>query len=186
MADDGMTQGARANANGQIFEMQLVPLFEGNGYVCIKYSEYKKDLQLVEKLENNPSARTRTKPKHYAEMDKLVIMQYPFTSIYGQEGKTEFLIVNRLKSRVIRVECKWQQAAGSVDEKFPYMYLNCLYGYEEVEVVLIVDGGGYKPGARAWLERVVEDKWLVDEENPKKISIMTISEFTAWFNKEMR
>lgn len=65
------------------------------------------------------------------------------------------------------------------------MYLNCIYGYTEVEIILIVDGGGYKPGARAWLDKVISEKWLIDEKKPKSIQLMTISEFTAYFNKTL-
>lgn len=185
MTNDSMTQGARANANGQIFEEQLIPLFQRNGYQVVKYSEYTHDLQLVERKKKSGINRAKAEPAYYDEMEKLVITSYPFQSIYGQKGKTEFLIVNKHQNRTIRVECKWQQTAGSVDEKFPYMYLNCVYAYDEAEVILIVDGGGYKPGARAWLEQAVANKWLIPEDSPKSIQLMTISEFTAWFNKHM-
>lgn len=178
-----MTQGGRANANGKIFEEQLVPLFSRNGYIVIKYSEWKADEELIANIEAGTPKKKA--PKRYRDEQKLVICQYPFNSIYEHIGKTEFLIINKPKERVIRVECKWQQDAGSVDEKFPYMYLNCIYGYEEAEIILIVDGGGYKPGARAWLEKVIDNKWLIDEKNPKAIRLMTISEFTAYFNRHL-
>jgi hypothetical protein len=144
----------------------------------------KSDEELIAKIKEG-TAKTKKEPKRYCDEKKLVICQYPFDSIYEHTGKTEFLIINKPKDRVIRVECKWQQDAGSVDEKFPYMYLNCIYGYEEAEIILIVDGGGYKPGARAWLEKVIDNKWLIDEENPKAIRLMTISEFTAYFNSHL-
>ncbi len=165
---DEMSQGAKANNNGKIFEQQLIPLFKMNGYTVVKHSDYLK------------------RSAEYESLERLVITSYPFMSIYRQKGKTEFLIVNRERHRVIRVECKWQQSSGSVDEKFPYMYLNCVYGYKDPEVVLIVDGGGYKPGARAWLEQAVRVRWLLSEDDPKSIRLMTISEFTAWFNRDLR
>lgn len=165
---DDMTQGARANANGKIGESVLLPLFEVNGYAVVKWGDYHRN------------------PSQYDALEKLVILQYPYTSIYNQTGKTEFLIKNAMKNRLIRVEVKWQQAAGSVDEKYPYVWLNAVYAYPEDEIVLIVDGGGYKPGARAWLEKQCRDRWLLDNQPNKKVSVMTLSEFVAFFNSEMR
>lgn len=163
-----MTQGARANANGRIGEDVLLPLFELNGYTVVKWGEY------------HQHADT------YDVLDKLVILQYPYTSIYDHTGKTEFLIKNATKDRLMRVEVKWQQAAGSVDEKYPYVWLNVVYAYPEDEIVLIVDGGGYKPGARAWLEQKCRERWLLDDQPDKQVSVMTLAEFVAFFNREMR
>lgn len=163
-----MKQGAIANVNGKIFEKQLIPLFTEHGYNVMLYSEFKK---LGISLD---------------EAGKMVIRQYPFDSIYQHKGKTEFLLVNNERGRRIRIECKWQQAAGSVDEKFPYMYLNCIFGFEETEIILLVDGNGFKPGALAWLKQSVQDRWLLEENDPKKIQVMSISEFTAYFNRYLR
>ena len=65
-------------------------------------------------------------------------------------GETTLYIVTlgNTYCRTVRVEAKWQQAAGSVDEKYPYMLLNGIYQYPEKEIIFVVDGGGYKPGAR--------------------------------------
>lgn len=165
---NSMSQGARANANGKIGERILVPMFEENGYTVVRWSEYNRHRST------------------YEAMDKLVILQYPYTSIYEQVGKTEFLVRNKVLDRVIRVEVKWQQAAGSVDEKYPYLWLNAVYAYPENEIVLVVDGGGYKPGARKWLESVCDKRWLLDEQPDKHVAVMTFAEFVAFFNREMR
>lgn len=157
-------QGNKANRNGHILEEQLEPLFRRNGYEILPYREYL---------------------KRSSYPDKMVIKNFPFQSIYQHTGKTEFLLVNDQLGKKIRIECKWQQSQGSVDEKFPYMYLNCIYGYEETEIILIVDGEGSKPGARQWLRSAVEGRWLVDENHAKEIQVMTLSEFTAYFNRNL-
>lgn len=48
------------------------------------------------------------------------------------------------------IECKWQQSAGSVDEKFPFLYLNIMKCRDPT--VVVIDGGGYKPSALPWLK----------------------------------
>lgn len=167
MTDD-MKQGAIANVNGKIFEKQLIPLFEEHGYEVVLFSEFQK----------------RGVP--FEELPKTVIRQVPFNSIYHHKGRTEFLLVNNEKDRRIRIECKWQQSAGSVDEKLPYLYLNCVYGFEETDIILLVDGAGFKPGAVEWLKTNVKSRWLLEEDNPKQIQVMSIAEFTAYFNKYLR
>lgn len=164
---DEMTQGAIANVNGKIFEKQLIPLFTEHGYKVMLYSEFKKQGYPLDSL------------------PKTVIRQVPFESIYHHKGKTEFLLINNEKGRRIRIECKWQQSQGSVDEKLPYLYLNCVYGFEETDIILLVDGAGFKKGAVDWLKNSVKDRWLLDENNPKKIQVMSISEFTAYFNRHL-
>jgi hypothetical protein len=47
----------------------------------------------------------------------------------------------------IGIECKWQRISGSVDEKFPYAYLNCIEAMPERDIIIVVDGGGAKQGA---------------------------------------
>ena len=55
----------------------------------------------------------------------LLVRRVPYQSIYGHRGVTEFLAVSASRGLAVRIECKWQQSQGSVDEKFPYLYLNC-------------------------------------------------------------
>jgi len=162
------TQGQKAAKNGRIIENMLMPLFVGNGYKVITYKVYK-------------SAQIE-----FDKLDKLVIYQYPFDSIYpNRKCKTEFVIYNRLKNREIRVECKWQQGSGSVDEKIPYLYLNAVFAFPESEIIIVMDGGGFDKSAKPWLVEQCKKRWLLDEQPNKTIDVMTIAEFTAFFNKEL-
>lgn len=175
MAKNTIQGGTRANAQGHIFEDTMLPIFQLNGFSVFQYSEILKN------------------PLILAGIDKYVVRNVPFTTIYAQSGKTEFVIYDRTSldaqkqtsTRAIRVEAKWQQSAGSVDEKYPYMLLNGIYQYPETEIIFVVDGGGYKPGARKWLQERIDNDWLqYQEEQCKSIQLMTISEFIAWFNRE--
>lgn len=158
--EENIQGGAKANKNGKIFEETLKPIFQERGYLIIKQS----DKNINEVCENN---------------DKVVILNARYKTIYQHNGKTEFLIINKKTNLKIRVECKWQQTSGSVDEKFPYLYLNCIYGFEEKDIILIIDGEGQKKGAIEWLKDKVNTKWLNDDKN---IKVMRLTEFLKWFN----
>ncbi len=156
--------GTTANKNGKIFEDTLIPLFSNHGYQIIK----NKDLKKFD-VEN---------------LDKYVVLNAPFETIYNHRGKTEFVLVNRSMEKKIRIECKWQQAAGSVDEKFPYLYLNAVKKYEEEDIIILLDGGGYKDGARQWLENAIHSNWENDQN--KNIKLLSLNEFIVYFNKELK
>lgn len=65
------------------------------------------------------------------------------------------------------------------------MWLNCVFAFEEKDIILIVDGKGYKPGARKWLTEQVDKRWLLENQDDKRIQVMTISEFIVYFNKNL-
>ena len=81
----------------------------------------------------------------------------------------------------IRIECKWQQVAGSVDEKYPYLYLNCVEKMPEKDIIILLDGGGYKKEARAWLESAIKEKKYQPDPD-KNILLFDIKEFMIWVN----
>ena len=116
-------------------------------------------------------------------MPKVVVRNMPFTTIYNSQGKTEFVIMAGVQR--IRVESKYQCTSGSVYEKYPYMLLNAIYQYVEREVILVVDGGGYKPGARQWIANMLMSNWMGYREMGKSINLFSIAEFVNWFNSQV-
>lgn len=161
-----ITQGAQANKNGRVFENMMLPIFKDAGFEIFTEGDL-------------------SKPKVQALITKLqryVIKNASYTTIYKEGGRTEFVIVDGI--RRIRVEAKYQAAPGSVDEKYPYMLLNGIYQYPEKEIIFVVDGGGYKAGARKWLEEHIKENWLDYKSNGKTIKLMSIVEFADWFNHE--
>jgi len=76
------------------------------------------------------------------------------------------------------IECKWQEKTGSVDEKFPWLYLNIVRGSYPVPVVVIADGGGARPQAIAWLRQEVD--------GVRFAKVFTIVEFMKWLNRQPR
>jgi len=154
-----MNQGSMANMNGKIFEEMMIPIFEAHGFLVINESEI---------------------PKYSPLPERVVIKNASYITIYNERGRTEFVIF--AGERTIRVEAKYQSAPGSVDEKYPYMLLNGIYKYPEDEIIFVVDGGGYKKGAREWLQNQIDNDWLYYKEQGKNIQLMTIAEFMNWFN----
>lgn len=171
MGDDssipGPTQGGIANKQGRVLESTIVSVFSNHGFREVKHSDWIK------------------KPQAFGE--EILIRGAPYTSIYGHSAKTEFLAVSKRLSKTVRIECKWQQSAGSVDEKFPYLYLNCVQAMPENEIIIILDGGGAKTHAVNWLRQAARDRLFLDATAPaKSIQVFTLSEFIVWGNTALR
>lgn len=162
-----MTQGSYASNQGGTLEATVKAIFQRHGFVIIPYSEYKRTNQLFG--------------------SELLITNMPYQTIYGHKGKTEFLIISEKYNLNLRVECKWQQSNGSVDEKLPYLYLNCIETMPESHIMIVIDGDGWKKGAIQWLKDAVSEKKYTTKENRDKfIQVFSLKEFMAWANKLFR
>ena len=146
--------GAIANRQGNILEQQVRQAFASHGFREVAFAEY-------EKL-----ASGSTLPG--VPVPDLLVRRVPYQSISASRGLA------------IRIECKWQQSQGSVDEKFPYLYLNCIQAMPEREIILLIDGNGYKPGALAWLKQAVASQ------DAKLIHVFNLVEFLVWANRRLR
>lgn len=156
------TQGNIANSSGNVLEQAVVSTFKTKGFEVVKYREWEKH----KKMYGN----------------ELLLENVPFETIYGHNGNTEFLLKSQEYDLEIRIECKWQQSAGSVDEKFPYLYLNCVHAMPEKDIIIIVEGGGYKEGALQWLKDAAQ-QGLYQEGEKKNIQVVSLVEFLTWVNK---
>ena len=117
-------------------------------------------------------------------LSRYFVTNAPYTTIFGETAASSFLIVDEY--RKIRIEACILSTDNDNDEDFPYMLLNGIYAYPEKEIIFVVDGGGYKPGARKWLEKNIKDNWLDFKKTGKDIKLMTIVEFINWFNHEFK
>ncbi len=160
------TQGNLANDTGNNLERTVKDIFSRKGFEIIKYRQWIKN------------------PKLYG--NELLLENVPFETIYKHKGNTEFLAKSKKYNLEIRIECKWQEVAGSVDEKFPYLYLNCIEAMPESTIIIIVDGGGYKTGALQWLKEVSEDNTYVKNSEHKDIKVFSLAEFMVWANRTFR
>lgn len=167
MTESSSTQGGTANQQGKVLENTIIPTFEARGFEIVKYSDWKK------------------KSDKYGS--EILLKHVPYTTIYGHRGYTEFLAQSKGYSLNHRIECKWQQSSGSVDEKFPYLYLNCIEAMPEPNIIIIAGGGGMKEGAIPWLKRVVlEKRYLHNEATNKNIQVLSLEEFILWANQTLR
>ena len=160
------SQGAIANKQGRILENTIIPTFTARGFEVISYSKWRK------------------KPEKYSK--ELLLTNAPYKSIYGHNGKTEFLVKSQKLNLNVRIECKWQQSSGSVDEKYPYLYLNCIEAMPEKEIIIVHGGGGMKAGALLWLKESVKQKKFQNPSQTKNIQVFTLEEFLMWANKVLR
>lgn len=156
---DERRQGSQANLTGKVLEDLVASIFHSHGFADMDYAEYARLGGLFSKRE-------------------LLVRNAPYQTIYGHQGKTEFLVVSESRGLRFRIECKWQQTAGSVDEKFPYLIENCKTMPEPM-VVILIDGRGYKDGALAWLKKAAE---RCRADGVKDIRVFDMSEFVIWAN----
>lgn len=140
-----LTQGAQANKTGNSLELFVQQALENNGYTLFTGTK--------NQLFNN---RKNIGGKQYAP-------QVPVgNSIYESPRKCDFLVLNQDKfPDGLVIECKWQEGAGSVDEKYPFLYFNIVKS--GAPTVVLIDGGGYRKAAKNWLSSMAHpDKALTN------------------------
>lgn len=161
------SQGALASDSGNILEQTVKTVFQNKGFKIATYREWQKN------------------PELYGT--ELLLINAPYTTIYSHSGRTEFLAKSKKYDFEIRIECKWQQSSGSVDEKLPYLYLNCIESMPENHIVIIIDGKGFKKGSVEWLKEAVEQKKYTNLiSRDKIIEVFDLTEFITWANKFLR
>jgi hypothetical protein len=160
-------QGGLANSSGRTLETTVVATLASKGFTPVFYRRWLAD------------------PVHYGE--EILLGHVPYRTIYGHEGRSEFVIRSLRYNLDTRIECKWQQSTGSVDEKFPYLYLNCVESMPEQHIIILVDGGGAKAGSIRWLRDACRSgKYLSTANALKTIEVMNLSDFLIWANKTFR
>jgi len=161
------TQGGQANKTGNVLEQLVISTLSTHGFPIIKYSDYLKT------------------PDKYGE--ELLLRHVPYTTLYDGRGYTEFLLISQKFNLEIRLECKWQQTAGSVDEKLPHVYLSAVNAVPENNVIILIDGPGFRDGAISWLKNIAEErKYIPVDKQDKNILIMNMTEFLTWCNNKFK
>ncbi len=147
-----------------------------------RYEDVIKDMFSRSGFEVVPFRSWTAKP--LADGSELLLTHAAYTNVYGTPGYTEFVIKSRKLPGDVRVECKWQQTSGSVDEKMPYVYLNCVEAMPEDHIIVVIGGGGFREGAVRWFQNAVATGLYLKPGAPeKKISVMRgLDEFITWAN----
>ena len=160
-------QGGLANSSGRTLETTVVATLQSKGFATALYRDWLKQ------------------PAQYGP--EILLRNVPYQTLYGHSGNTEFLIRSAKYKLEVRVECKWQQSTGSVDEKFPYLYLNCIECMPERDIIILIDGGGAKAGSIQWLREACDTKRYTNLVNyTKNIRVMDLRDFLIWANKTFR
>lgn len=163
----GASQGGLANKSGSVLEGIVKGALMPHGFRVIQHRD-------LERLPEN-------------EKDELLIQNAPYTTLYGSKGKTEFLLKSKKYGLEVRIECKWQQSAGSVDEKLPHLYLSAVDAMPENDVIILIDGNGFRDGAITWLRNAVDNRLYVPvEKSRKNVMVMSATEFMTWANNTFR
>jgi hypothetical protein len=94
---------------------------------------------------------------------------------YGGQTRRKvdiFIIDKALFPHDLIIECKWQQVKGSTDEKYPNLVNNIKT--TGIPTIIVIGGGGYKPGALSWLKQQVDGTIL--------LAVWTMEEFQIAVN----
>jgi hypothetical protein len=157
----------RNTGSGNTLESTVRGTLESKGFVTVSFRNW-----------------DRNKDKYGKE---LLLKHIPYTNIYGSRGSTEWLIKSEKWIKEIRMECKWQGGSGSVDEKFPYYYLNAIECIPENEMIIVYGGGGFRAGALPWLKEAVRlHKYTKPNTVQKTIHVFNVEEFIQWANDTFR
>lgn len=158
-----MNQGTKGNRTGTLLEGTVKSILLEKGFQVVKYKDWVKNSLFL--------------------TQEVLVENVPYTTIYNHKGKTEFLLKSEKYSFEARIECKWQQVAGSVDEKLPYLYLNCIEAIPEHNIIILIDGEGWKPGSVQWLKDATEsNRYLNSLSKSKDIKVFSLTEFMTWAN----
>jgi len=158
-----MAKGKSANITGNQLEIAVQTVLLNKGFEIEMYRHWKK------------------KPQDYGK--ELLLKNVPFTTIYGHKENTEFLLISEKYNLRIRIECKWQQSSGSVDEKLPYLYLNTIEAMPEKNIMILIDGDGFKSGAKTWLRNAVRKNYIQLTKTRTDVLVFSLTEFFTWANK---
>jgi hypothetical protein len=103
------------------------------------------------------------------------VRQYPIgLGVFGTPIRVDFYLpIVPGHSGGLILESKWQEVAGSADEKLPYLVANIQHCYPSPAIV-VIDGDGFRPGAVAWLRAQV---------GGNLIAVQNLQEFVTWCNR---
>jgi len=169
-----MKQGTKANFNGKTFEDSIELIIHQQIDDVLFHKDLTDDFNKSSYLLKNVPYKSI-----YNKLDP--------DSTKKRKSSSEFVLVhNNIK---VRIEAKWQSSPGSVDEKFPYVLLNCLFAYDELINIIILDGGGYKHTAKLWISKAAEFATTFANtftNSKKQIFVLSLNEFGKWFDEFMK
>ena len=149
-----MNGGKFANNSGKWLEAFVAQHLDQRDYRLVKRSEFDQERTLK---------------------DPIYTTQYEVgESIYGKRRRVDLILYHPvLHPSCLCIQCKWQSSGGSVEEKYPYEVESIAQG--GYDTIIILDGGGYTPGAR---------QWLVDQAGRRRLKyVFDQGEFSRFVSK---
>ena len=147
--------GTQANYTGTVLEKFILSRLEDHDYMYIP--------------------QNRFVPARFLEQPIFTRKFHVGKSIYNTAQYCDFILYHPQKwPNNLIIESKWQQVGGSVDEKYPYLVLNIQMQYK-CPTILLLDGGGYKPGAEKWIRSQAGHSNL--------LHVFNMQQFLGWANK---
>ena len=168
------SQGSNANKSGKILEGVVSNALIPRGFDIIPYREW------IKLTQAQKEQRYLIKNAPYISIYKVAETEHVPTPSSQSLSRSEFIISDPQNNIFCRVECKWQAVSGSVDEKLPYVYLNAIERWEEKEIIILIDGKGWKKGALYWLKKAVETRKMRTKNDDRKIMVMDMVQFQTW------
>lgn len=130
--------GRSANSNGNGLEAMICSVFTGKGF---------QELTDAEKTAFQRTAGDVTSVPHDRWFARQVRLE---TGIYTAYLKSDLFVRDPVHfEQGLHIECKWQQVAGSIDEKYVYTMMSLRQFIRPSLIVLA--GTGARPTAVAWL-----------------------------------
>ena len=172
-----MSGGAEANKSGLTWEAWVKTLAETQGFSIHRHA--------IRDTCTIPVAERR-----------IVWTHAPYRTIFHNiknpsRASTEYVV--ECGNDQVRIECKWQGVAGSVDEKYPFMYLNAALTMTEPTVVFALGGEYFETGkgaeVRDWLREACANPpaWFSSEVlthlHRRELLVLTTNTFAKWFRE---
>lgn len=135
-----MSSGKKANLSGSNLESFVENILKKYNYLEFSSSDKRYFINCKDELGGRWYVRQAYIGKSIYDTDRLCDFL-----IFDEGGYKDFLVI----------ECKWQSSPGSVDEKYPFLVYNIMKS--KIETIILLDGGGYKEGAKKWLYKVAKE-----------------------------
>ena len=141
-------QGQKACQTGAMLEKMVESMLVSAGFEFMNTADATSELYKDEATK-----------KWYARQFKGLI------GVYGVPVTVDFIVCSPTEfKKGLVIEVKYQQVAGSVDEKYPYIILNFKKWLNKgIKSALFMEGGGYRDCVLEWCKDNQSDDMMVIE-----------------------
>jgi hypothetical protein len=152
-------QGQNANKSGRGLEDQVEELISKKGIKVVQYRDVK-GIDFGKLIKSEPKG--------------CLVKNLPYVNMYGKNARGEFTLFTP-NIGDWRIECRKQLVSGSVEDKLPKLFNDCLC-MEENNVIIVLEGNGFSDEARDWLKKKASSVKY------KNVRVMSLFEFTGWLD----